>query len=140
MAHVDAGYFKSFVHGRIAWPVDQPGAWHLPADASDDYCDQIVAESRVVKANGAVIWVRSRKANHYLDCEALNAAAAHLLNVHSLTRGRAPAAAEHKPDDRPQPPQPAQPAPVDPNVAFRTGRREWLPTAPRSGFVNRWKL
>lgn len=81
LAHVDASYFKSFIHGRIAWPTDQPGAWHLPADATDDYCEQITAESRVVKPSGAVVWVRSSKANHYLDCEVLNAAAAHFVQV-----------------------------------------------------------
>jgi len=86
LAHVDASYFKSFVHGRIRWPVDQPGAWHLPTDATDDYCEQVIAESRVVKANGDVVWVRSKKANHYLDCEVLNAAAAHMLSVHSIVR------------------------------------------------------
>ncbi|MEP7247978.1 MAG: terminase gpA endonuclease subunit [Gammaproteobacteria bacterium] len=86
LAHVDAGYMKSFVHGRIVWPLDQPGAWHLAADTTDDYCEQIVSESRVAKANGTIIWVRSKKANHYLDCEGLNCAAAHLLNVHVLKR------------------------------------------------------
>jgi phage terminase large subunit GpA-like protein len=124
LAHVDASYFKSWVHGRIAWPADQPGAWHLPVDASDDYCEQLVAESRVLKASGRVVWVRSRKANHYLDAEVLNAAAAHLLSVHKI-----------------QPPQPvvdrvAVPAPMDMNAAFAAGRPDWLPhslpTSPQS--------
>jgi phage terminase large subunit GpA-like protein len=85
LAHIDANYFKSWVHGRINWPVDEPGGWHLPTDATDDYCVQLTAESRIVKANGRVVWVRdAAKANHYLDCEALNAAAAHVLSVHSL--------------------------------------------------------
>jgi phage terminase large subunit GpA-like protein len=85
IAHVDASYFKGWVHGRIVWPLSEPGAWHLPVDTTDDYCNQIVAESQIVKPNGKVIWVlASKRANHYLDCEALNAAAAHMLNVHLL--------------------------------------------------------
>jgi phage terminase large subunit GpA-like protein len=119
------------VHGRIAWPSDQPGAWHLCADATDDFCEQITAESRIVKANGAVIWVRSKKANHYLDCEALNAAAAHLLGAHSITRKRTQVEAA---------PRPKTPAPiVDQNVAFRSLRREWIPRESQSGWVKRWK-
>jgi phage terminase large subunit GpA-like protein len=85
LAHVDANYFKSYVHGKVTWPLDQPGAWHLPADTGDDFCDSIVAESRIVKVNGKIIWVRDgQNRNDYLDCEALNAAAAHLLNVHMI--------------------------------------------------------
>ena len=99
LAHVDASYFKAFVHGRIAWPLDQPGAWNLPSDASDDYCEQLVAESRITKANGRIVWVRSKKANHYLDCEALNAAAAHLLNLHMLKRKPAGAKKVEAPSD-----------------------------------------
>lgn len=91
LAHVDAGYFKAWVHGRIAWPLDQPGAWRLPTDATDDYCAQIVAESRVTKPSGRIVWVRTSKANHYLDCEALNAAAAHLLGVQTLVKRKAAA-------------------------------------------------
>lgn len=120
LAHVDAGYFKSFIHGRVAWPLDQPGAWHLPVDTSDDYCEQITAESRVVKANGSVIWVHDKKKpNHHLDTEALCAAGAHLLNVHMMRKRKgAPAdldAAEfvHNSEQTPVPaPQQLAAAPV----------------------------
>jgi phage terminase large subunit GpA-like protein len=105
LAHVDTSYFKGWVHGRIAWPSDQPGAWHLPADASDDYCQQLTAESRIVKPNGKVIWVK-HGANHYLDCEALAAAAAHMLRVH-LIKG-APST------EKPSAPQGTAPQPAPP--------------------------
>jgi len=125
LAHVDANYFKSFVHGRIAWPVDQPGAWHLPANATDDYCEQITAESRIVKANGTVLWIHNRsKANHYLDCEVLNCAAAHMLSVHSIIRAHAkPDAVLASPG-----PAPVQSARIgDPRRPIRgfVGRRPW---------------
>ncbi len=74
--HLDTDTFKSWVHARLDWPHDQPGRWVVPDDVDDDYCRQIVSESRVVKASGHVKWVRMRKANHYLDCEQMQAAAA----------------------------------------------------------------
>lgn len=80
--HMDSDYFKSWVHGRLQWPSDQPGAWHVPSDVTDDYCQQVTAEARVTKPSGRVVWVRVRRDNHFLDCEALNVAAAHSLGVH----------------------------------------------------------
>lgn len=82
--HLDSDYFKSWVHGRLEWPVDQSGGWHLPHDVTDDYCQQVVAEARTVKPSGKVVWVRIRKDNHFLDCEAMNVAAAHILQLHLL--------------------------------------------------------
>lgn len=121
LAHVDAGYFKAFVHGRIAWPIDEPGAWLLPSDTTEDYCAQLLAESRVIKPNGRVIWVRAKSANHYLDCEALNAAAAHLLNVHVL---------ERKAEKKAAPPAPVA---MDP---FRTPLRQ--PARRRRSWITNW--
>jgi phage terminase large subunit GpA-like protein len=88
--HLDSDYFKQWVHARLQWPADQPGAWHVPSDVSDDYCQQVTAEARVVKPSGKVSWVRLRKDNHYLDCEAINVAVAHSLGLHRYV---APAAA-----------------------------------------------
>lgn len=82
--HLDSDYFKSWVHTRVQWPPGEPGAWHLHQDVDDDYCQQIVAEQRLVKSTGRVLWIKTRKDNHYLDCEALNAAAAHMLRVQDL--------------------------------------------------------
>lgn len=69
--HFDADVFKSWVHSRVQWPEDQPGAWWLPTDVDEDYCKQIVAEERMSKPSGAVVWIRRARDNHYLDCEAL---------------------------------------------------------------------
>lgn len=81
--HVDTDYFKSWVHGRLNWDPTQPGAWHLPEDTTDDYCRQLVNESVVVSPNGKRTW-KEHGANHYLDCEMLNASAAYMLQVHRL--------------------------------------------------------
>lgn len=82
---VDTDYFKSWVHGRVFWPDDQPGAWHLPSDVTDDYCKQIVSESVIVSPNGKRTWVRhGNAANHYLDCEMMQAACAHVMQIHLI--------------------------------------------------------
>ena len=74
------------VHERIRWPADQPGAWHLPLDTDEDYCRQLVSEARLKKPSGRVTWVRRHKENHLLVCEAVQAAASHLIGVHRLAR------------------------------------------------------
>lgn len=80
--HINTNYFKSWVHGRIRWAPDVVGAWRLCEDTTDDYCEQIIAESKIINpTNGKVTWKRHSKENHYLDCEVLNAAAAQVLGV-----------------------------------------------------------
>ena len=81
---LDTDHFKSWVHERIRWEPDKPGAWLLPVDTTDDYCKQIVSEARVKKPNGQPQWVPRSRENHFLDCEAMQAAAGHMLNVHLI--------------------------------------------------------
>jgi len=84
LCHINTDYFKHWIHGRVSWPDDQPGGWHLYSTVSEDYCRQIVAEEYIVKASGRPVWVRKSKDNHYLDCEVGATAAAHSLNIHKL--------------------------------------------------------
>ena len=88
---VDHSYFKSWVHDRIGWPPDQPGAWHLPADIDEDYARQIVAEQRMRLPSGRTAWVLASRNNHFLDCEALQAFLAHVEGVRSLGGAQAQA-------------------------------------------------
>jgi phage terminase large subunit GpA-like protein len=83
---LDHGYFKGWVHDRLGWPPDQPGAWHLPDDVEDDYCKQIVAEQRMRLPSGGVQWLKS-SANDFLDCEALQVFLAHVEGVRNLRKG-----------------------------------------------------
>ncbi len=76
--------FKSFVHQRVRWPSHKPGAWLLPQDTTEDYCRQIVSESRTTGPTGQPHWIKRSKDNHFLDCEALNAAAAHMLQAYRI--------------------------------------------------------
>ena len=79
---LNTDFFKRWIHEQLERDQELPGQWHLPADATDDYCAQIVAEARVVKPSGAATWVRIRKDNHYLDCEMMSIAAAYSLQFH----------------------------------------------------------
>ncbi len=79
---LDSDYFKRWIHERIERDPALPGQWHLPVDATDDYCKQIVAEARIVKPSGRIVWKRVRKDNHYLDCEMMGLGCAHSLQVH----------------------------------------------------------
>jgi phage terminase large subunit GpA-like protein len=86
LMHVHTDHFKSWVHARIVWPVEHAGAWFIAQDASDDYCQQVVAEARLVTQAGRVFWHKLRTDNHYFDAEVLAATAAHLEQVHRLPR------------------------------------------------------
>lgn len=103
--HVDTDYCKSFVHARIEWPQGEPGGWHLPSDITDEYCQQVTAEARVVNATGRAQWIKLRKDNHYLDIEALNVAGAQILRVHAMARP------ESSPKDEQAAEQPRVPSP-----------------------------
>ncbi len=87
--HVDSGFFKSLIHGRISVPATEPSAWHLPSDIGEEYAQQIVAESRITLANGKSIWKRHDRENHALDCEVYAAAAAYMHGIHRMRRLRA---------------------------------------------------
>lgn len=82
--HLDTDHLKSWIFARIRWPDDQPGGWHLHADADEDYCRQIVSEELLIKPSGKRIWLRRSRDNHYLDAEVNALAAAMSLQVHAL--------------------------------------------------------
>lgn len=88
--HLNTDYLKSWVQQRLDWPEDQPGGFHISIDATEDYCKQLVSEARVVKPSGHSTWVKVRRDNHYLDCEALAHAGAELLKVGLLKEGPPP--------------------------------------------------
>jgi phage terminase large subunit GpA-like protein len=91
---VDTNHFKSWVHSHCAIPAGETGSWNLPYDCTDDFCDQITSESRVVKPNRSVVWLHSKHINnHWLDTEVLNSAAAHRLNVHLIPLSKSPTTA-----------------------------------------------
>ncbi len=84
---LDTDYFKSWVHQKIKEPNDVPGAWHVPFDVSEQYCRQVVSESRARRVSGGFTWVRTSRENHALDCEALARAAAFTIGVDRIKDG-----------------------------------------------------
>ena len=87
LIRLDSDHWKSFVHERLEWPPDQPGAWHFHAEASEDYLRQLVAEARTIDADGKPVWIERSRENHFLDAEAMAAAAGFMLNVHHIVLG-----------------------------------------------------
>lgn len=81
---LDTDHWKSWVHERLRYPQDAPGAWFLHEDTTDEYCQQIVSEARMTSPTGQPVWVQRSRENHMLDCEALAAAAGFQLNAHRL--------------------------------------------------------
>lgn len=133
--HLDSDYFKSFLMSRLSWPDDKPGRYWVPEDVTDDYCQQLTAESRVAKPSGAAIWVRVRPENHYLDCEAINVAMAQSLGYHRRVRSSkeaAPAQAAAAPDMPPAAVVPPRTAPVL-RKAYHPG-----PPSRTKNWVTRW--
>lgn len=90
LIRLDTDHWKSFVHERLKWPLDQLGAWHLHSAVTEDYCRQLVAEARIVLPSGKPQWIERARENHYLDAEAMAAAAGYLLNVQHLRGGLLP--------------------------------------------------
>ena len=88
LIRINTDWCKLWVHERIRWPLDQPGAFHLPEDVSEQYRLELVSESRVKKPSGTAVWVTIRKDNHALDCEAMAYAGGYLLNVHRIADAR----------------------------------------------------
>lgn len=130
--HVDTDFFKSWLYARLEWPLDQPGGWYVPEDVTDDYCKQVTAEARVLKPSGQAVWIKVRPENHFLDCEAGNAAVAYSLGLNRRVpkKPAAPVAKEQPAAEPPQQPAPAPQKPARPS-AFRMPRRP--------GFVRNWR-
>ncbi|WP_026190759.1 terminase gpA endonuclease subunit [Methylobacterium sp. WSM2598] len=86
LATLDSDYFKSLVCSRILTPVGRPGSFHLPLDISERYCRHLISEVREIVA-GKPVWTQVSRDNHWLDSEALAAAAGYLLNVQRIPDG-----------------------------------------------------
>ena len=84
LVRLDTDHWKSWVHERLRWPEDQTGSWNIFKGVDDDYCHQIVSEARLKQPTGRVEWVQRSRANHFFDCEAMQAAAGYLLNVQRI--------------------------------------------------------
>ncbi|HGS4859049.1 TPA: terminase gpA endonuclease subunit [Vibrio cholerae] len=75
---IDSSLAKSWVHNRVRWKRGAVGDWLLPADVTEDYCKQIVAEEFDEESG---TWNRVSKDNHFLDCEGMNYMSARMLRL-----------------------------------------------------------
>lgn len=114
LVRLDTDHWKSWVHERVRWPQGQPGSWYLPIDIDDDYCAQIVSEARLRKPSGGAIWVRKSRENHFLDCEAQQAAASFMLGMQRMS----PEAAQRIVNER------NAPQPIERHEQQRSDERE----------------
>ncbi len=90
LVHINTDFFKGLVHSRLKTPLTEPGAFYLFSDdeeAWEDYSRQIVSEVRVLGDRFKPEWIKRQRDNHFLDAEALAAAAAYLLNVQAIPEG-----------------------------------------------------
>ncbi|WP_246175656.1 terminase gpA endonuclease subunit [Bradyrhizobium paxllaeri] len=127
IVRLDTDFWKTRLHERLAWPHDQPGGFHLSADATDDYCKQLVSEVRVVAPSGKPEWVKVSRQNHFLDVEAMNEAAGHMIGAQKIPLGMTHAGEKAAKPVRPA--APAEPTPQMPAMPPRdpwVGRRGWF--------------
>ena len=115
LVRINTDWCKLWVHERIRWPQDQPGAFHLPEDATDDYCAQLVSEARICKPSGRTTWVQRSRENHYLDAESMCYAAGYLLGVQRIPAAKKPVEAEPEPAEEIE-------APSLPAIALREAK------------------
>lgn len=108
---LNTDFFKRWIHDRIN--LGEKGGFLLPRDVSDDYCRQLVAEARVVKPSGQVMWI-AKGPNHYLDCEMMQVGCAYSRRLQHFAQPGA--SAKETPPDPPAPPssEAVAPAPVPP--------------------------
>ncbi|WP_244424713.1 terminase gpA endonuclease subunit [Methylobacterium nodulans] len=129
LATLDSDFFKSLVTSRLLTPIGRPGSLHVPSDVPARYCQQLVSEVREIVA-GKPVWTPISAENHFLDCEALAAAAGYLLNVQRIPEGvmrdwddtappplPAAGSAPQVPFEEPPKPVPEVPAPAGPPQA-----------------------
>lgn len=115
--HINTDWAKSWVYARIRWPAGKPGDWHIPEGVTDDYCAQVTNEIRCVVGT-KIVWRRTgNRENHFLDCEAGAAVAAHINNVIALPKPRAE-------DETPPPPRTPPSSPGYPGFAESFKRRD----------------
>jgi len=88
----DTDHFKQWLHSKYKHPIDQPGAFHLHKDTSEEYLKHLVSEELIFGSSGQRIWkVRLGHENHYFDCEVMARVAAVTENVEQLPQKQAPA-------------------------------------------------
>lgn len=74
---------KTYVHDRLSRPKESHGGWHLHRSTSDEYCKQLISETKIETKPGKFEWILHGP-NHWFDTAVMNMAAAHILGVQHL--------------------------------------------------------
>lgn len=137
LIRLDSDHWKSWVHERLRWDEQRPGAWMLPRGIDDDYAHQVVGEARLVGPTGRPEWVERGRRHDFLDCEAMQAAAGYLLNVQRIPLPKAKDIATHSEGRKPLTPNEVltQPPETTPTKEAPTQRRRGVRRIVRSNFL-----
>lgn len=128
--HVNVSYYKGALLRAMKVPPGDPGAWHVHADTSDEFFDQVtseVLEWQTVNNHGRKsrrqVWQKktTHAANHYLDATVYVMAIADLLGVTSLRDPAAPAPPRVPPST--VSPTPSRPRSTRPRSSRKLPRR-----------------
>lgn len=92
---LNTDFFKRWVHDRIT--MGAKGGFFLPRDVPAHYLEQLLAESRVVKPSGKVMWLQTSAENHFLDCEMMQVGCAYSRRLQHFAQPKP----ESKPKDAP---------------------------------------
>ncbi len=65
---LDTGAFKDAISFRLKIEADKPGRFTLHRETGKDFISHLLAEEKRRNKKGKYEWVRTRKANHLLDC------------------------------------------------------------------------
>jgi phage terminase large subunit GpA-like protein len=94
LVHIDADHWKTFIHRRLAQPVDGVGALTLCAGEMNEHkrlALHMTAERQMeefIPEKGKIVrWIRERKDNHWLDCGYVACAAAHWCGIRLIGAG-----------------------------------------------------
>jgi len=97
LVHINADFWKTWVHRRLSSPSGEPGAMRLFDAVANDHMSftkHLTAEKQVtefVPGKGEVVrWEVVRPNNHWLDCVAGGSAAGHFCGVRLLGEGGKP--------------------------------------------------
>lgn len=138
----DTDKVKQWLHSRLTWPLDRPGSFYVPDDASDFYLKQLVSEERIIDRHGHPKWVVVHKHNHYLDAEGLAYLALRSMNPTDLYEELELRAGEEEEEEEEGEGR-QMPADVDDYLlhfrrpsATTTANTPWLPP-PGSGWLQR---
>jgi phage terminase large subunit GpA-like protein len=90
----DTTYYKNILAAKLEINRDDPGAWHLHSETTEEWARQLCAEVFDPEKN---IWVQiASMANHAWDCGVLNILAADILGVKYMRPQAAAQGAERK--------------------------------------------